>query len=490
MSWKSLVSLSLSSIFFLAACNPIAENSNTVDESDTAIVSTTETTLSDGELARSMAKQMSISLVPVIEINNPLQAFGDQLATDADNIDVNQLMAFVSAYESIFDDLTGLIAMALTEDPSTGELSSINSSLIDPANYNFIAGVSAIYVDTNHTLTINAESVVGSYEGESNTATGGFTVYLPATTVIKSTVSYATTGLTFTDSKGTKVSSASSSIDLIFDNDLQDMPYTDLVSILGQQPDPIGFDIALEDGQIVLADKITLQGAGSFSAQTQSYFDENWILGFDVVGSIQNSLANKLTASAVGSFGYQYNYGGEDETETSLAELEVNLDLTESNESNAYILANLLLDLNMQSVYSDSHYDEDLSLEVDIELTVDESKWGFYSELNYQDYCEYDQQYYCGGASVGAGNISFALRDLTISGRIVQMEFYMDSDYDFEAQTIIIGKITVDGKSHAEVILNTDDGSIYADFIVGQDEVMVSAAQIDSLNSGALNGLF
>ena len=230
MSWKSLVSLILSSIFFLAACNPIAENSNTADESDTAIVSTTETTLSDGELARSMAKQMSISLVPVIEINNPLQAFGDQLATDADNIDVNQLMAFVSAYESILDDLTGLIAMAVIEDSSTGELSSINWSLIDPANYNFIAGVSAIYVDTNHTLTINAESVVGSYEGESNTATGGFTVYLPATTVINSTVSYATTGLTFTDSKGIKVSSASSSIDLIFDDDLQDMPYTRCLS--------------------------------------------------------------------------------------------------------------------------------------------------------------------------------------------------------------------------------------------------------------------
>jgi len=473
MSWKSLINIAIGSSLFLAACGSTDNTATTVEPVNAA------------QLARTFADQMSTSMVPIIEVNNPLQTFGDQLARDADNIDDGKIMAFASAMEIIFEDVGGLLAMAITEDASSGKLSSINWALINPTSFSFSPGVSASYNNTNRTLSIVGQAVSSSYDGTSNTATGAFTIYLPATTVVDSTVVLAITGLSFADDSGTRVSTASTRLSLTFGHDFQEDPHTDLVKIWDLANGLAAYSIELVAGQIVLANKIVLNGAGSFSVVQNYDVNENVSLNFDVTGAIQNSLATTFTASASGDFGYQKNYDVE-YAEVYQAKLEVNLDLTEANSSRAYMMASLVLDLDYKAVDSNASWSEDLALGVDVELAVDDNNWGMYSDLNYAQSAtctSFDSWDGCTETHTETAEVALAIRDLNITSNVVQLEFYLDSTYDFDANTITVGKITVDGNKQADVQVDAEDGSVYTDFIDGSDVVLISATQVQSLNN-------
>jgi hypothetical protein len=409
-------------------------------------------------------------------------------------------MAFASAMEIIFEDVGGLLAMAITEDASSGKLSSINWALINPTSFSFSPGVSASYNNTNRTLSITAQSVAGSYGGVANSVSGAFTIYLPATTVVDSTVVLAITGLSFADDSGTRVSTASTRLSLTFGHNFQEDTHTDLVKIWDLANGLAAYSIELVAGEIVLANKIFLNGAGSFSSVLYPYdsstdsldfagqVESVQSLDFDVTGVIQNSLATTFNASAKGHFGVQSEFveAHFDYDYFLQAKLEVNLDLTEANTSKAYMVASIALDLDGKFHKNDS-WSREATLGAEIELTVGDYKWGLYSDLNYanlQTWSCVDPSDNCIESSfTETSEVKLTLRDLTLTSNVVQLEFYLDSTYDFDANTVAVGKITVDGNKQADVKMDTENGKVYADFIEGSDVVLISAAQIQSLSN-------
>jgi hypothetical protein len=465
MNKLPIVSLALTATVALAACGPQSNK----DDKDKSV--------NKAQLAHDFATQLSGSIVPILETEEPLQEFGEQLSADFEELNGDQLDAMGDAMDTLFSDLGDYLDSAITEDLD-GDVTDIDWSLLADA----AANVNGVAFDIEGTtLTVTGTDVEGSSDLVTNTIDASFVISLPSTTISNNTVVLAASSFSITDDFSSSISANSASVNVTFDS------ATELEGVVNGEPEVTAVDVQLTNGEIVLGGAVTLSGNGSVSV-AHSFVDsgntetESMAFEFNMGGSIENSTGATFSATVEGDFDYvgSDTVNGDLETETMdlSASLEIVLELTEVNISQAYMTARLAFDLDAEDSWTYNNFygtdsgESDLDLAAEVELTVGSAQWGlgFDFDATFNDSTE---------------EVALSIKDITNSEHDVVLTLLVNAQTNLDEETILIGHIKVDGIKQADVVIhaeaNADYPELVADFDSLSDVLLISATQLEAL---------
>jgi hypothetical protein len=291
----------------------------------------------------------------------------------------------------------------------------------------------------------------------------------------------AASSFSITDDFSSSISANSASVNVTFDS------ATELEGVVNGEPEVTAVDVQLTNGEIVLGGAVTLSGNGSVSV-AHSFVDsgntetESMAFEFNMGGSIENSTGATFSATVEGDFDYvgSDTVNGDLETETMdlSASLEIVLELTEANSSQAYMTARLAFDLDAEDSWTYNNFygtdsgESDLDLAAEVELTVGSAQWGlgFDFDATFNDSTE---------------EVALSIKDITNSEHDVVLTLLVNAQTNLDEETILIGHIKVDGIKQADVVIhaeaNADYPELVADFDSLSDVLLISATQLEAL---------
>jgi len=435
-------------------------------------------------LAREFAIDLSGSVDSVLKNETVIQEFSDQIASDINSIDSNKALATIDSLDVLFSDMINYLETAVTFQSNSERFTDIDWDLLQ-TRYLSDNGLHAAHAPGSNSVHFIGTNVLGSHvvykdlcdvysncygqyvaEEITSSVTATFTVHLPSVTVADGRLTVSVSDLSISDNFMNRISAEDASLSLIIGNDPDNQPYTNLVSLLNDRFNQLGFDLVF-NGSFILEDKVTLEGAGSITGE---YGDDSKVYessySFDIAGSIINSLGDSFNANSNGHFTESYHDTWDNQSYNShdkeTADFHVDLDLTEHDHNSPSFIASLDLVIAHESE-SISYISEvnNTTFKGDVELAIGGHEWGL--SLGSDSY---------------VGESDFTIKDLQYPDKNVIMELHADSSYDFNRQELILGAIKVEGVSHASVILDTDNGTVVADFDNGADVTLFSADQL------------